>query len=137
MNHNSKQFKKLQDKWYKKLAEEGFEDIEQDEFYLKRASNLHFLLRSQNKNLDFEDVILRVTHREQYFRLAEHFLYEHKFVDALDRIIWEEHANGISHRTTVENLKKSGVKISRTTVLSRINKLKKVMLDKYKEDTYE
>jgi hypothetical protein len=134
MNPSSKQFKALQDKWYKKLKDSGFEDIEQDEHYLKRSST-NFL--SSNFNYDsshtVQDIVNKIELKTEYFRLARHFLNDHKFKNKNQKYIWAQHSEGVSHRTITEDLKKRGVNIGRTTVLKTIAELRELMLKKNKE----
>jgi len=137
MNPNSKQFKKLQKEWYKKLAKDGFDDIETGEQFLKRYSNCHFLYRSQNKNLDFEDVILKFKSLETYFRLAGYFFNEYDFKDEVEKLIWAQHADGISYRDIAQNLKLKNIKTSKTRVHNKIDRLKKIMFERYKDEIYD
>ena len=85
MNHKTKEFKKLQKEWYKKLAKEGFEDIEQDEEHLKQWESGYFLHRYS------PDVFAA---KQEYFRLAGRFLLEHDFESAFERKVWALYAEG-------------------------------------------
>lgn len=138
MNPNSKQFKTLQDKWYKKLKDSGFEDIEQDETYLKRSST-NFL--SSNFNYDtshtVQDIVNKIELKTEYFRRARHFLNDHKFKNKTQKYIWAEHSEGVSHRTITEALKARGHNIGRTKVLNIIAELRTLMLKRKEADNAE
>ena len=60
---NNKDFQKLQAQWYDKLKKTGFEDAEQSNGALKCWSATKFKDTS------------RVKAKEEYFRLAGHFLH--------------------------------------------------------------
>lgn len=79
-------FKALKDKWYGRLKEKGFTDIERDEEYLQSPSTRF----SRGENLDYDKS------KEEYYRLAGHFLHDHRFVNDTERRVWELHSNGMS-----------------------------------------
>lgn len=133
------QYSKLQKKWYKKLKEDGFKDIEQDEYNLRRWSNEfvrpdHNLdtgkdynvqpKKVRNKKAEFEG-------KQDYYYYAEHFLNSHKFKSERERIIWEYHVYGISARETARLLKKVNIRIRKSWVSYILNELKKIMKEQY------
>lgn len=114
--------KKLQTSWYKKLENEGFEDIEQDEDNLKLWS-IEFFRTRYNKSL-YEA-------KEEYYRLAGSFLYEYSFKDATDKFIWKLHAQAISTRDIEEKLKATPHKhIKKDAINDIVRKLAKEMIKK-------
>lgn len=114
--------KKLQETWYKKLADSGFEDIEADEWNLKKSfkstmlKTKHGLIRSGRWQASHD-----------YYYMAEHFLNSHVFKSKLDRIIWEYHSNGISVRDIGDLLKEVGINTSHQTVYITIKGLADIM----------
>src|ERR1035437_3122878 len=118
------QFKKLQEKWYKKLADSGFVDAESDEDHLKRWEG-HAFAKSRYQIATFES-------KQKYFALAGQFLNEKKFETKKDRMIWEMHSEGKSTRDISIVLKKKKIPSpSKDTVNIVIRKLAKEMLQKY------
>lgn len=123
---SSKDFKKLNAKWAKKLKESGFEDIEQDE------THLNFWNGSRLATLYTDE---QFQARQEYYRIAGQFLHEYKFDSDLDRTIWEMHANGSSIRNITTYLKAKKIKIYTTKVFETIQELTKEMKLKYKVGT--
>lgn len=120
--HKKSDYEKLRDKWYKKLKKAGFEDIEQDEYNLKKWSSLPAL--KTPATVWYAKV--------EYYNLADRFLHEHKFESELEKIIWEYHANAVSTRNIAKLLKKVRVTdMCYVTVWRIINKLKQIMLRMY------
>lgn len=119
----SKEFLELQTKWYKKLEDSGFSDIEQnDDNPGKVGGNLKKWSKSLLANIEktpFED-------KQRYFELAGHFLYDHEFADATEKRIWELHSQGYSLREIVRAIKKK--KFGRDNIFKIVNKFKEAML---------
>ena len=93
---NSKEFLKLQKKWYEKLKKSGFEDAETGP-YLKQYSSRLFET-NQHKMINNNNTELYYATKEQYYRIAGHFLHEHVFQDPIHKTIWQEHSEGLSVR---------------------------------------
>ena len=127
---NSNNFKQLKDEWYKKLADSGFKDIEQDEYHLKSWSYKFGRPDQSEQQRDAKFV---------YYNLAESFLNTHKFTRVLDKTIWEYHVNGVSARDISIILKKSDVKMSKSGVWKIINRLRDRLFHEngLKNDTYD
>lgn len=88
----------LKREWYKKLKKEGFDDIEADETRLKTwSSGTGSPYRNTYK---YKENMFDA--KADYYRLAEHFLNEHRFKNNTERTIWEYHANGIGFRSIVD-----------------------------------
>lgn len=111
-----KQFKILNDQWYKKLKNEGFEDIEESETRLHKWSPP---LTRFNAEI-FES-------KQVYYQLAGQFLHEHIFESNLHKKVWELHSEGIEGREIAKSVKQ----IKKTKVYSIINILKAEMIKKY------
>jgi hypothetical protein len=115
----------LKDKWYKKLKDEGFNDIEQDEDNLKEWSRSVF---GRKHNSTWQGGWQA---RFEYYQLATRFLNEYKFETPLQKIVWEYHSNGLSDRETAKVLKAVKIKCSASTAYQIIRKLKARMCDMY------
>jgi hypothetical protein len=126
----SKKFQDLKAKWYKKLADSGFEDAEQDENSLKQWHS-HNFSGSGRARYDKN----QFSSKETYFRLAGQFLHEHEFENKRDRTIWEHHTNGATISAIATVLKQRNFKKNnRSGVYVAVQKLAKEMLKKYESD---
>jgi hypothetical protein len=128
----SQQFKDLQDKWYKKLAKSGFEDIEQDEDHLINWSSSR-ALRGKVNGSAYADVIVSHQAVEEYYRLAGHFLHDYKFKDEYEKKVWILHADGNSHRDVAEALRTKSRKANKDSVNTIVKRLSKEMLTMYRQ----
>ncbi len=108
-------FNKLKANWYSKLARSGFEDIEQDEEYLKRGVST-----IDPRRVTWES-------QAQYYQMTTDFLNDYEFNSNLERIIWEYHSNGISGRDIAITLTKAKQPINRMTVWRVIKRLESEM----------
>lgn len=118
----TKEFKALEAKWYKKLKSKGFEDIEQDEDNLKVWINDYFPQRYDLSRFDA---------KQEYYRLAGQFTFEHPFESPLDRRMWELHAEGVSLRSIVTELNKNRThKLNKDGVHAKIKAFRAIMADK-------
>jgi len=85
-----KQLQKLQQKWYKKLAADGFKDIESP------------LLRDQPlkhwDSVEFQRYWTpqSFTEKQRYYELANQMLHDFKFKSRRDKKIWRLHAEGVA-----------------------------------------
>lgn len=117
-------FAKLQAKWYKKAKAAGFEDIEGSESYLKIYSTRLFHRHDRDAG--------KIQAKAEYYRLATHFLHDHKFESERDKLIWEYHSNGLSAKDISEILKKVKVSnIKRSAITNVITKLSDAMKRRY------
>jgi Mor family transcriptional regulator len=89
MNHQSKSFNKLQKDWYKRLKDEGFNDIETTDERLKKWESSR--IRQALKN---DTAMILINAKIEYYRIAEQFLYNHKFESVYEKQIWELHTEG-------------------------------------------
>lgn len=122
MDKSSKDFKKLQNKWYKKLAKTGFQDIEEDHHgsqKLKHYCSNYFWIQYKPE---------RFNARAEYFVAAGHFLYSYKFESELEKRIWLRHSEGETIIGIVAILRKEGFKTYRRAVHETIQKLVNIML---------
>lgn len=122
-----KDFASLQKEWYGKLKNSGFEDIETTDGRLKEYSST--LLANPHKVLTQNGGWQA---KEEYYRMAGHFLLEHKFETKLKKVMWEYHSNGISVEDIAKTLNKTGVvKTNRTSVWQIIKDLRTIMFGRY------
>lgn len=119
----SKTYEQFRDEWYKKLAKEGFTDIENDEDHLK--------FYTSRFAADFTQETWAA--KTAYYQMAENFLNDYKFETHLERAIWEYHTNALSYRDIAKILKKLRLvkRMNRTTIYQIIKRLKVKMFDMY------
>lgn len=98
-------FKKLFERWNKKLEKSGHKDIENfalPEPALKKWEKIMFI------NFDTSSIIST----EEYFSMAQDFLNNNKFHSKIHEKIWELHCEGLSVRQIENKIKKKGFKKS-------------------------
>lgn len=120
MNPNSKEFKKLKNKWYKKLEESGFDDIEytgESDGVLQTFDSY----KARKMLKDWSAVTLEGT--EEYFRLARQFLHSHQFEDVREKLIWEAHSEGVGIREIIKIVKGRGYSAYRDLIQRVLKKL--------------
>ncbi len=79
-------FKELNAKWREKLENSGFEDIERED------ERLHNYSDHLGENVEYNQS------KEEYYRLAGHFLHDHKFTNDAEKRVWELHSMGWGSR---------------------------------------
>lgn len=152
MANNSRPSSKELKKWYKKLKQSGFDDIEQDEIYLKRNTKdfgrNHNIVdaktnvkprkidkySSGTKHIDLgnsDELYANFTSKQDYYYYTTHFLNEYVFTSNRDRVIWEYYSNGLTYKQIVKALKKVKIVISRQTVCNTVKRLAGIMKEKY------
>lgn len=131
--NQSKSFKALKKKWYAKLEKSGFEDIEQNEDYLKQYTSTKFYRGRQNGK-DFEELMFLNESKETYYRLAGHFLNDYEFADAKEKRIWALHSEGESFVDIAEAIRNRHNKANKDSVNRVIKRLAEEMLKKYKTE---
>ena len=122
---NKAEYNKIRAVWYKKLKDEGFEDIEQDEDTLKSWSSTHF----NKKGFSPEYRMSKI----EYYQMATNFLNDYTFESNLDKIIWEYHAEAISTRDIAKLLTAAKIKkkMSHWPVFCVIKRLEEAMKRMY------
>ncbi len=119
---NTKKFRSLKTKWYKKLLKSGFNDIETSNEYLKIPS----------KEVLRESRISSKQSKEDYYYLADQFLNEYNFKSDLEKTIWEYHCNGLGSPAISDTLRKARItKMDRSTIGTIIVELREKMKAKY------
>lgn len=108
------------------MKKAGFEDIERNETDLKTS----FISQAAAHHRRDSAVVWEA--KAEYYRMAEHFLNEHKFESELDRVIWEYHTNAMSARNIAITLQQAGVaKLTKTPVHAIIQRLANQMRKRY------
>lgn len=97
---SSKQFKDLQAKWYEKLAEEGFQEIENVRTGQLKQWSMHYVQCKRDK--DFALNLIQETN--QYFHSAQTVLNDYQFKTERERRIWELHCEGLSTRQIADRM---------------------------------
>lgn len=104
--------------YYKKLKDSGFEDIEKNEYLLKTWSTKF----SSKQTLD------RYEAKEEYFRLARHFLNDYQFSSELEKAIWTYHSEGLSHRNIAQLLNDAKLAYTnKDAIMLVVRRLKEIM----------
>lgn len=105
---DTKDFKKLQAKWYAKLKDLHFSDIE---YYSKNADSGFSTLNSQVLPYNIKHLShLEFKNTLEYFNHAAHFANLHKFPSRLHKFVWELYVEGISYRKMQPLIKARGFK---------------------------
>lgn len=119
------EFKKLQKEWYEKLAESGFNDIENTEDEYAPLKDTYSTSGWKRALSDPRNV-----QKEEYFSNATLFLDTYEFVKQKDEIVWRLHSEGMSNRSISKELRGMGFnkKVAPRTIDRIINKYKEIML---------
>ncbi len=108
-------FKKLQEKWYKKLEKEGFKDIENfslESRPLKEWHNFKFK-RAKFGNELYQDQIQNLLNHKDFDEYCK-MMVKHgncKFTKKQVREIWELHVQGLSTRKIAKKMKRVKARI--------------------------
>lgn len=99
--HHSKQFLKLQKKWYAKLSKSHFIDIEYYNPYFQGDQTAPFLLVSAPKSLKSHHITI-----QNHYNDARDFLTNGHFATRRDFHLWSLYCEGISYRKMIPKLRK-------------------------------
>lgn len=132
----NKHFKALHRLWTKKLEISGFQDIEQPEFFKSGIVDGHLkqwasssIFTSNRTDAEW------IESKQEYYRVAGHFLHEHVFASEAEKSIWELHSEGKGVDTIVSLLNSVGIKyylgkrVNQKNVAETLKCLKKQMID--------
>lgn len=125
MSIQSKKLTDLKKKWEDKLKKSGFIDIEQPDGNLKTWDSLNF---QKNYNSITSEA------KQEYYRMAGHFLYENEWDTKEERLVWSLHSQGVSIRHIVIELKKRGYRTYKRLVQDQLKELVVKMKEKYKHN---
>lgn len=121
---SNSELKKLQSKWYRKLAKSGFKDIEDTNSpreMLKTWDSLYFLERYEPEA--FKE-------KQRYYELAVQFLETHMFETSKQKDVWSMWANGASIRAIAKKKR-----VAPSTIHIIIKNLEGIMLGSNKAKT--
>lgn len=131
------QLERLQAEWYTKLRKDGFKDIEDAQGRLKSwtiSSKAACKQWSMKSSTYHEQVITKQVAREEYFRLAGHFLFDHDFHSPLERDVWAAHALGYGrlkvYRLVKETYRDLKLGTCRRIIVELIRAMKRLYLVK-------
>lgn len=115
-----KHFDKLQKQWYAIASATGFEDAEKDGMLKEWAS-------SNRNSISLKHAGPREA-RQEYYRMAGHFLYDYSFTDETELEIWKLHSQGVAIRDITKKILAMDPKnYKKTMVHVTIQRLSKVM----------
>lgn len=105
---------KLTKKWYKKLADSGFKDIEDSEGRLKTWSGTSLkeeMLNTITSKTSYSSKLFKESQAE-YYRLAAHYYHSKSFKSSFHKKIWKLHSKGATSLaiSTLLNISNSVVK---------------------------
>ncbi len=118
-------FKQLQKKWYAKLKDTGFNDIEYKGDYIESA--VPKPLRGKGTATVPDKFYQSLT--EEYYTLCSQFLNDFKFERPFDKRVWELHTEGFSIREIATSLKTK--KRRKSTIWTIVKKLETEMKRRY------
>ncbi len=98
MSFNTKEFKELQAKWYRKLQLSGFKDIERNENSLYQPT---------------KGLPMTIEETTQYYKLARTYLEVAEFESDLELAVWFLHSQGLTGAEMTKVLSTSTSTISR------------------------
>lgn len=136
MTLSNKDLTALKKEWYNKLKETGFDDIEHSNGSLKQLHSSKFL-SDHNGSASIEHTQHFNKYKAEYYRLATHFLNDHKFESKVEKFIWHLHSEGVSTRDIVSRLSDLGVKKTRWPVRVVVYNLRNTMFERYKNERLE
>jgi hypothetical protein len=86
--YETKEFKKLEQRWKSKLKKSGFDDAEQSNGMLKVWSSTRAQVEYKNP--------IALEAKQTYYRLAAQFLNNYSFKNKTEYNIWKLHCEGVS-----------------------------------------
>lgn len=119
----AEELKALTEKWYAVLKKEGFVDAEYNEKDLKFYS-----MAICDRGYDNE---AWVNGKTDYYRMAEHFLHEHKFSSTTHKYMWSMHSNGVGVRDISAKLKSLSIQKNKNLVSKILRGLTAEMFKRY------
>lgn len=109
--YKSREFKEIEEEWYKKLKDTGFQDIE----YMKRGEQQ---LAQSCLNVYYQQNSISVDNKTSYFTAIRDKINEEPWNNQLHKLILSFHAEGVSKVETVKILKSQfNISIHRQTVM--------------------
>jgi hypothetical protein len=117
-------YNQLKAKYYKKLKDSGFKDIEHGTDLIN--SGVPYLIRvAENKTTAYSETA-------EYYYMCQCFLHEHTFDTTLEKVIWEYYTEGLSYRQIESTLLKVKIKnYKRDKIWRIIKRLESLMKARY------
>jgi hypothetical protein len=109
MNRKSKEFIALQQKWYKKLSDEGFNDAEEvrgSELVLKQTAHHPLRWTAKGDNPTAREA------KQRYYELLEHRVNGHTFIKPVHEQIMTLLSKGFTQKEICAVLRATGAKPS-------------------------
>jgi hypothetical protein len=106
--YRTKEFIKLQNKWYDKLSKKNFSDLEWLDKKSGSGQSSPFLRDSLSKFKHLEASELTIS--ASYFSDASAFTSLHKFPSKLHKFMWSMFAEGVSYRLMIPQIASRGFK---------------------------
>jgi hypothetical protein len=128
----SQELEKAQKIWYKKLKDSGFEDVEKDEENLIKYSSRFFNCRVGGSPFNKESSQSFYEAKEEYYRIAGHFLHDNKFKDEFEKKVWDLHSQGISFRDIAIKVRTKQNKANKDNIQTLVKELSKEMFKRNK-----
>ena len=117
--YSSAKFIKLRNKWYTKLTNSGFHDLEWHDPATSQGQNSPFLSQKLPK-LAYTDYLSIYN----YYNYARSFLRHGKFKTAVHRLVWRYHSQGFTYREIIKKLAAKDISRSLFTISRIINHYK-------------
>lgn len=109
MFYKSTKFRRLQSKWYKKLKEKGFKDIE-------KPNSPHLASWTSYTGADAESASSFVSEpnkvKLEYYDMARKFLESHPFESEKHKKMFEMHVEGLGYRQIAKKYRTTKFKVS-------------------------
>ncbi len=125
---------KLKSEWDKKLVDSGFKDIEDSSGRIKNLVSSRYIA-GQNNGKQLDAIVLDYSIKEQYYRMASSFLYDHQWGAHLDKLLWWYHSEGLSIADINDIMDDLGIKGMGTpsSVQRKLDRIKTLMLAENKK----
>ncbi len=125
---------KLKSEWDKKLVDSGFKDIEDSSGRIKNLVSSRYIA-GQNNGKQLDAIVLDYSIKEQYYRMASSFLYDHQWSAHLDKLLWWYHSEGLSIADINDIMDDLGIKGMGTpsSVQRKLDRIKTLMLAENKK----
>lgn len=90
----------LRNRWYQKLKEDGFVDIEK-----AQAEDYGSDLKRYNSTQNFKEA------QVEYYEKAKEFLLNYEFPNESEKLVWELHSLGMTERKIIVHLKAYNIRL--------------------------
>lgn len=112
MSNNPREFKKVQDKWYEKLKDEGFQDIENTQHEERPLKKWHFNFFRNGRKSDrametnpAQRTLIEYRSTADFYQQASALLFTYRFENKTHKKIWELFCEGMTERHIAKKIK--------------------------------